>query len=50
MVIESWVLAVVPIAGLDAVLMAVELALESGSLSADRILNVLVRWNPSSFT
>lgn len=35
------VLAAVPIAGLDAVLVAV--VLESGSLSADHILNVLAR-------
>lgn len=39
------VLAAVPIAGLDAVLVVVlvELVLESGSLSADHILNVLAR-------
>ena len=37
------ILAAVPIAGLDAVLVAVELVLESGSLSADHILNVLAR-------
>lgn len=37
------VLAAVPIAGLDAVLVAVELVLESGSLSAEHILNVLAR-------
>jgi hypothetical protein len=37
------VLAAVPIAGLDPVLMAVELVLESGSLSADHILKVLAR-------
>ena len=37
------VLAAVPIAGLKPVLVAVELVLESGSLSADHILNVLAR-------
>ncbi|WP_423815279.1 Mu transposase domain-containing protein, partial [Pseudomonas viridiflava] len=37
------VLAAVPIAGLEPVLVAVELVLESGSLSADYILNVLAR-------
>ena len=37
------VLAAVPIVGLDAVLVTVELVLESGSLSADHILNVLAR-------
>ena len=37
------VLAAVPIAGLDPALVAVELVLESGSLSADHILNVLAR-------
>jgi hypothetical protein len=37
------VLAAVPITGLDSVLVAVELVLESGSLSADHILNVLAR-------
>ncbi len=41
--IMTQVLAAVPIAGLDAVLVAVELVLESGSLSADHILNVLAR-------
>ena len=37
------VLAAVPVAGLDAVLVAVELVLESGSLSAEHILNVVAR-------
>lgn len=37
------VLAAVPIAGLEPVLVAVELVLESGSLSAEHILNVLAR-------
>ncbi|MDP0941452.1 IS21 family transposase, partial [Klebsiella quasipneumoniae] len=41
--IMTQVLAAVPIAGLDPVLVAVELVLESGSLSADHILNVLAR-------
>ncbi len=41
--IMTQVLAAVPIAGLDAVLVAVELVLESGSLSADHILNVIAR-------
>lgn len=36
-------LAAVPIVGLGAVLVAVELVLESGSLSADHILNVVAR-------
>lgn len=40
---EIRLLAAVPIAGLDPVLVAVELVLESGSLSADHILNVLAR-------
>ncbi len=37
------VLAAVPITGIDSVLVALELVLESGSLSADHILNVLAR-------
>ncbi len=41
--IMTQVVAAVPIAGLDPVLVAVELVLESGSLSADHILNVLAR-------
>ena len=41
--VMTQVLAAVPIAGLDPVLMAVELVLESGSLSADHILKVLAR-------
>jgi hypothetical protein len=41
--IMTQVLAAVPIAGLDPVLVAVELVLESGSRSADHILNVLAR-------
>ena len=41
--IMAQVLAAVPVAGLDAVLVAVELVLESGSLSAEHILNVVAR-------
>lgn len=41
--VMTQVLAAVPIAGLDAILVAVELVLESGSLSAEHILNVLAR-------
>ena len=37
------VLAAVPAAGLDAVLVAVELVLESGTLSAEHVLNVVAR-------
>lgn len=37
------VLAAVPVAGLDAVLVAVELVLESGVLSAEHVLNVVAR-------
>ena len=37
------VLAAVPVAGLEAVLVAVELVLESGALSAEHILNVVAR-------
>ena len=37
------VLAAVPVAGLDAVLVAVELILESGTLSAEHVLNVVAR-------
>ncbi len=39
------VLAAVPTAGLDAVLVAVELVIESGALSAEHVLNVLARLN-----
>ena len=45
--IMSQVLAAVPTAGLDAVLVAVELVIESGALSAEHILNVLARLNAS---
>jgi hypothetical protein len=41
--IMAQVLAAVPVAGLDAVLVAVELVLESGALSAEHILNVVAR-------
>ena len=43
--IMAQVLAAVPIAGLDAVLVAVELVIESGVLSAEHVLNVLARLN-----
>jgi hypothetical protein len=39
------VLAAVPTAGLDAVLVAVELVVESGALSAEHVLNVVARLN-----
>lgn len=39
------VLAAVPTAGLEAVLVAVELVIESGALSAEHVLNVLARLN-----
>ena len=45
--IMSQVLAAVPTAGLDTVLVAVELVIESGALSAEHILNVLARLNAS---
>ena len=41
------VLAAVPEAGLDAVLVAVELVLESQAVSAEHVLNVLARLKPS---
>jgi hypothetical protein len=43
--IMAQVLAAVPTAGLDAVLVAVELVIESGALSAEHVLNVLARLN-----
>ena len=43
--IMAQVLAAVPTAGLDAVLVAVELVVESGALSAEHVLNVLARLN-----
>ena len=45
--IMAQVLAAVPSAGLDAVLVAVELVIESGALSAEHVLNVLARLNAS---
>lgn len=45
--IMAQVLAAVPTAGLNAVLVAVELVLESGALSAEHVLNVLARLNAS---
>ncbi len=36
-----------PTAGLDAVLVAVELVIESGALSAEHVLNVVARLNAS---
>jgi transposase len=45
--VMAQVLAAVPIAGLDAVLVAVELVIESGVLSAEHVLNVLARLNAS---
>jgi hypothetical protein len=41
--VMAQVLAQVPTAGLDAVLVAVELVLESGAVSAEHVLNVLAR-------
>ncbi len=41
--VMAQVLAAVPVAGLDAVLVAAELVLESGVLSAEHILNVVAR-------
>jgi transposase len=41
--VMAQVLAAVPLAGLDAVLVAVELVLESGVVSAEHVLNVLAR-------
>jgi transposase len=45
--IMAQVLAAVPMAGLDALLVAVELVIESGALSVEHILNVLARLNAS---
>lgn len=45
--VMAQVLATVPTAGLDAVLVAVELVLESGVLSAEHILNVVARLGSS---
>jgi len=46
--VMAQVLAAVPAAGLDAVLVAVELVLESGAVSAEHVLNVLGRLNASA--
>ena len=43
--VMAQVLAAVPTAGLDAVLVAVELVLESGVVSAEHVINVLGRLN-----
>jgi transposase len=43
--VMAQVLACVPTAGLEAVLVAVELVVESGALSAEHVLNVLARRN-----
>ncbi|MNY66091.1 hypothetical protein D3C86_2034630 [compost metagenome] len=43
--VMAQVLATVPLAGLDAVLVAVELVIESGVLSAEHVENVLARLN-----
>jgi transposase len=43
--VMAQVLAAVPTAGLEAVLVAVELVIESGVLSAEHVLNVLARLN-----
>lgn len=45
--VMAQVLAAVPTAGLDAVLVAAELVLESGAVSAEHVLNVLGRLNAS---
>ena len=43
--VMAQVLAAVPTAGLEAVLVAVELVIESGALSAEHVLNVVARLN-----
>jgi hypothetical protein len=45
--VMAQVLAAVPTAGLDAVLVAVELVIESGVLSAEHVLNVVARLGAS---
>jgi hypothetical protein len=45
--VMAQVLAAVPTAGLDAVLVAAELVLESGAVSAEHVLNVIGRLNAS---
>jgi transposase len=46
--VMAQVLAAVPTAGLDAVLVAVELVLETGAVSAEHVLNVLGRLNAAA--
>ena len=46
--VMAQVLAAVPTAGLEAVLVAVELVLEAGAVSAEHVLNVLARLNASA--
>jgi transposase len=46
--VMAQVLAAVPTAGLDAVLVAAELVLESGAVSAEHVLNVIGRLNASA--
>jgi hypothetical protein len=43
--VMAQVLGAVPVSGLDAVLVAVELVLESGAVSAEHVINVLARLN-----
>jgi hypothetical protein len=45
--VMAQVLAAVPSAGLEAVLVAVGLVLETGAVSAEHVLNVLARLNAS---
>lgn len=40
------VLAAVPVHGLEAILVAVELVLESGAINAEHVMNVLARLRP----
>ena len=46
--VMAQVLAAVPTAGLEAVLVAVELVVESGALSAEHVLNVVARLNAAA--
>ena len=46
--VMAQVLAAVPTAGLEPVLVAVELVIESGALSAEHVLNVVARLNAST--
>ena len=46
--VMAQVLAAVPAAGLDAVMVAVELVIESGVLSAEHVLNVVARLSASA--